>query len=101
MLGAEPAGGPRLFGGLGSCKPGERGLRDTRREAGCGWVSLEARGEVTFRAWRSGKCFKRSNRDLGSDGAVRNRYLRLGMGNVEVVAGCFYLGGKCLLGAVI
>lgn len=45
--------------------------------------------------------FQAHNRDLGSDGAVRNRYLRLGMGNVEVVAGCFYLGGKCLLGAVI
>ena len=58
-------------------------------------------GEVAFRALRSGNCLKRSDGDLGSGGAFRNRYLGLGLGKVVGVAGCFYFGVKCLLGAVI
>lgn len=78
----------------------EKGVWVRRQEVGCSWGFLEARGEVTFRAWRSGNCWKRGDKDLRSGEAFRNRYLRPVMGNVGV-AGCFYFEGKCLLGAVI
>lgn len=56
---------------------------------------------MAFRALKSGDCLKRSDGDLGSGGAFRNRYLGLGLGNVVGVDGCFYFGVKCLLGAAI
>lgn len=89
------------LGGWEGGKPWGKGGRGPHQGNGCGWGSFKARGEVTFRAWRSGNCLKLSDKDLWSSGAFRNRYLRPVMGNVVGVAGCFYFWGKCLLGAVI